>query len=130
MKSKHKEKLLYLFFGFLTTVISVAVFGFFTEVLRVDSLISNIISWIIAVAFAFVTNRRWVFSESGQPFIVDALNFYIARFATLIFEEAVILVFITILDFNTLVVKGASQIAVIILNYLISKFIVFKKQKN
>lgn len=127
MKSNHKEKLLYLFFGFLTTVISIAVFAFFTEVFRVDSLISNIISWIFAVAFAFVTNRKWVFSESGQSFIVDALYFYLARLTTLVFEEAVIFVFITLLDLNALVVKAASQIAVIILNYLISKFVVFRK---
>ncbi|MBO5872869.1 MAG: GtrA family protein [Clostridia bacterium] len=127
MKSNHKEKLLYLFFGFLTTVISIAVFAFFTEVLQIDSLISNIISWIFAVAFAFVTNRKWVFSESGQSFIVDALYFYLARLTTLVFEEAVIFVFITLLDLNALVVKAASQIAVIILNYLISKFVVFRK---
>ena len=127
MKSNHKEKLLYLFFGFLTTVISIAVFAFFTEVLQIDSLISNIISWIFAVDFAFVTNRKWVFSESGQSFIVDALYFYLARLTTLVFEEAVIFVFITLLDLNALVVKAASQIAVIILNYLISKFVVFRK---
>ena len=127
MKSNHKEKLLYLFFGFLTTVISIAIFAFFTEVLQIDSLISNIISWIFAVAFAFVTNRKWVFSKSGQSFIVDALYFYLARLTTLVFEEAVIFVFITLLDLNALVVKAASQITVIILNYLISKFVVFRK---
>ena len=130
MKNNYKEKLLYLFFGSLTTIISISVFVFFTETLRIDSLISNIISWVLAVAFAFVTNRKWVFSESGQSFVADALYFYLARVATLVFEEVVILVFITVLDFNSLIVKVASQIAIVVLNYIISKYVVFRKQKN
>lgn len=127
---KYKAVLLYLLFGILTTVISIAVFGFFAEIVLLDPLISNILSWIFAVAFAFFTNRKWVFLSSGKPILKEAVSFCLGRLATLGFEEAVILIFITILHFNTMLVKTVAQIAVIILNYLISKYLIFKKKKN
>lgn len=59
---KHKEVLLYLFFGGLAFVVSIASYGFFNITLGINELIANILSWVLAVAFAFATNRIWVFA--------------------------------------------------------------------
>ena len=125
---KYKEQILYLFFGGLTTLISIGVFAFFTKVIPLDELIANIISWVIAVLFAFVTNRLWVFeSAKDKGIIKQILSFYAGRLATLGVEEVLLLVFIKLLSLNSIAVKTTAQIVVIILNYIISKIFIFKK---
>lgn len=122
---KYREVILYLFFGGLTTLISIAVFMLFTIVFPLNELIANIISWIIAVLFAFLTNRKWVFEDNGEGFLLSAVKFYVARVSTLLIEEGIIFVFITLLSFNSLLVKIFAQIIVIVLNYVLSKIFVF-----
>lgn len=123
-----REIILYLIFGFLTTVISILVFALFTEVIPLNELIANIISFIIAVLFAFLTNRRWVFKNNDkQPFLLQGIKFYSARLITLLIEELIIFIFITLLTFNSLAVKTIAQIVIIVLNYILSKVFVFKK---
>lgn len=130
---KYKEMLLYLFFGGLAFVISILSYGIADVVLGINELIANIISWILAVLFAFFTNRVWVFqsaTHSGREFAIQMANFFGGRVVTLIVEEVIILVFITILGFPSIPVKVAAQIVVIVLNYIISKFWVFKKKNE
>lgn len=125
--AKYKSVLLYIFFGGLTTVISIASFMLFS--LIVNELISNIISWILAVTFAFVTNRVWVFNSQakGKDIFKELLSFYSGRLITLGIEEAMLLIFVTWLQFNGSVIKIIAQFVVLVSNYLISKFITFKK---
>lgn len=125
--SKYKSVLLYIFFGGLTTVISIVSFMLFS--LIVNELISNIISWILAVTFAFVTNRVWVFNSQakGKDIFKELLSFYSGRLITLGIEEAMLLIFVTWLQFNGSVIKIIAQFVVLVSNYLISKFITFKK---
>ena len=125
--AKYKSILLYIFFGGLTTVISIASFILFS--LIVDELISNIISWILAVAFAFVTNRVWVFNSQakGKDIFKEMLSFYSGRLITLGLEEAILLIFVTWLQFNGTIIKIIAQFIVLVGNYLISKCITFKK---
>ncbi|MBQ9937799.1 MAG: GtrA family protein, partial [Oscillospiraceae bacterium] len=93
---KHKEVLMYLFFGALTTVISIVTFSLFFEILKINELISNVISWIVAVLFAFVTNRIWVFEKGkNEGIIFQGIKFYGGRVATLLIEEIILLVFVT-----------------------------------
>lgn len=125
---KYKQPLLYVVFGFLTTVIGISVFALFTEWIVLDPLVANIISWIIAVLFAFITNRRFVFESSGN-LVKEAFSFFAARIFTLLLEEAIIFCFVTVLEFNAMIIKTLAQIAVIVLNYLISKIFVFKKKQ-
>ena len=125
---KYKEQLLYLFFGALTTVISIAAFALFTRVIPCNVLLANIISWVLAVLFAFLTNRTWVFQgASDKSFGKQMASFYLGRVATLLVEEALLLVFVTWLHFDSMVIKIAAQVAVVILNYVISKLFIFKK---
>ena len=127
---KHKAVLLYLFFGGLTTVISIAVFWLFRRPFGLNELIANVISWVIAVLFAFFTNRTWVFrapTHSAGEFLRQMGSFFGGRVVTLLIEEALLAVFITWLGFPDMPVKIAAQVIVIVLNYVISKLFVFKK---
>lgn len=124
--------LLYLFFGGLAFVVSVATYSLFNMALHMNELIANIYSWIITVLFAFFTNRIWVFqspTEGMGAFFRQMISFYGGRVITLLIEEAILFVFITLLSFSSLGVKIAAQIVVIILNYVISKLLVFRDEK-
>lgn len=124
-----KETLLYLFFGGITTAISILSFAFTYDFLCINEHISNIVSWVLAVSFAFFTNRTWVFKgfvNSNENIFKQALSFCFGRIFTLLVEEVIVLLFITWLGFAALFVKVVAQVIVLILNYLISKFFVFK----
>lgn len=124
----HREVLLYLLFGGLTFVISVASYALFVRVLRMDALIANVISWVLAVSFAYVTNRTWVFGSGavGRESVLKEMGkFFSGRIATLLVEEAILLVFIKWLHFDGMAVKVVAQVIVILLNYVISKLWVF-----
>ena len=124
---KYKEILLYLFFGAVTTAVSILSFAFF-EYLAFDELIANIFSWILSVFIAFITNTIWVFDDTLKSgFVPKIFKFYTGRVSTLIIEELLLFVFIKLLLLNSLAVKCAAQVVVVILNYIISKLFVFKK---
>ena len=114
---KNKEVLLYLFFGGLTFIVSIATYAVFNVSMGINELIANVMSWVLAVLFAFATNRVWVFQAPTHT---------IAEF---LIEEIILLVFITWLGFNSMVVKVIAQVIVIVLNYVISKFFVFSDKK-
>lgn len=125
---KHKEILLYLFFGVLTMGISIISYAICNVVFKINALIANIISWTLAVLFAFYTNRIWVFcakTKSMRDLMVQMFFFYGGRIVTLIIEEVILFLFITILHYGSMEVKIVAQIVVVILNYIISKLWVF-----
>lgn len=127
---KHREVLLYVFFGGLTTIVSVGSFILFDEVLGVHELVANVLSWILAVGFAYVTNRRWVFcSEAkGKALLAEACGFYGGRLLTLCLEEGMLLLFVTWLGFSGAVIKLIAQFVVLAGNYILSKFLIFRKK--
>ncbi len=127
---KNREVLLYLFFGGLTTVISILVFYLLNVTFEINEHIANIVSWIAAVLFAFLTNRGIVFNAKTSTrlgFLYQMLKFYIGRIATLMIEEIIIFIFITEMGLYSLAVKLTAQIVVVILNYVISKCLIFRK---
>lgn len=124
----HKQMLLYLFFGGLTFVVSIASYALFIRVLKADVLVANVFSWIFAVSFAYATNRTWVFESSatGSKAVMKEMGkFFSGRVATLLVEEAILLVFIKWLHFDSMAVKVVAQVVVILLNYVVSKLWVF-----
>ena len=125
---KHKEVLLYIFFGGLATVVSIGTFLLFDAVM--NELIANVLSWVITVGFAYWTNRTWVFRSGvrGKDVWKEMTTFYTGRLLTLGLEELILLVFATILRWNAAVVKIAAQILVLIGNYIISKLLIFRKK--
>lgn len=126
---KYKEVLMYLLFGGLTTVVSVAAFALFYRLMGIHELVANVLSWILAVLFAYVTNRTWVFaSRADTPAGIarEILTFFGGRLATLLVEEGILAVFISWLALPAVPVKLAAQVVVIVLNYVISKLFVFR----
>lgn len=126
---KKKEILLYLFFGGLTFMVNIASYAFFNIQIGWNALVANIGSWILAVAFAYVTNRILVFDSNASTvagFMKEITSFVGGRVATLVIEELILFIFITNLGMNSMLIKVIAQIIVIVLNYVISKLIVFK----
>jgi putative flippase GtrA len=128
---KYKEGLLYLFFGGLTFFLSIFLFWFMDSVMHINEVINNSIDWVICVAFQFFTNRTWVFDgkvETKKEFLKQAGSFTAGRLFTLVVEDILIFIFITTLGFPKMPVKLGATFVVIVLNYVISKLIVFKKK--
>lgn len=141
---KNKSVLLYLFFGGLTTLVSILTFWLAELFIRSDFnvsifgsmysakvVLSNAISWICAVLFAFFTNRIWVFNsptDSWTGFFKQMAAFFGGRFATFLLETAILVVFVSILNFNEMLMKIIAQLVVLVSNYVISKLIVFRKR--
>lgn len=128
---KNKELLLYLFFGGLTFLVSISSYAVFNIRIGWNALTANIASWMLAVVFAYVTNRTWVFESStdrGSNLIKEITSFVGGRIATLVFEELILFIFITELEMNSILIKIVAQVVVIALNYVISKMIVFKPE--
>lgn len=132
--SKCKEVVSYLIFGVLTTIVSLGVYYILTHTCLnpyngIELQISNIISWIVSVTFAYITNKRFVFHSKNKK-VKEIVSFYTSRLLTLFIDMIMMFIFVSILNFNDSIIKIVSQIVVIILNYIISKFIVFKEVKN
>ncbi len=140
---EHKEVLLYLLFGGLTTVVSVIFYALPMMALNFgegnilglhidfDVTIANIISWICAVTFAYVTNRAWVFenkAHGGGAVAKECAAFFAGRLFTLVVETVLLNLCVSALGMNDLIAKILVSIVTIILNYIISKLIVFKKK--
>lgn len=127
---KYKEVLLYLFFGGLTTFISILMFGGLVALFETDPLVANVISWIISVAFAFITNCIWVFDglgKSKKAIWGQMIDFYVGRALTLLLEELILFVFVKQLECNSMMIKIVAQAVVIVLNYVISKLWIFRR---
>ena len=131
---KYKEVINYLIFGVLTTLVSLAVY--YISVLTVldpenafQLQVANIISWIAGVAFAYFTNRKYVFESKETNKIKEASKFVLARVTTLVMDMLIMWLGVTILHGNDKIVKLISQVVVIVSNYVFSKLFVFKKEK-
>lgn len=131
--TKHQEIILYLFFGVLATVVSITSFTVLYHVFSLNEHLSNIISWILAVSFAFITNKTWVFKSDSTPknaLLKQLWSFFCGRIFTLGIEEVIIIIFISLLGFEAFLVKMIAQIVVIVLNYFVSKSWVFKNRSR
>lgn len=134
---KYDEIINYLIFGVLTTVVTIITYAIFTNTFlssksALDIQIANVLSWIIAVTFAYLTNRKYVFKSKaqGSKRIKEIINFFLARISSLIVEMLFMYVTVTVLSYNDFICKIIAQAIVIIFNYICSKLIIFKKEEN
>lgn len=121
----------YVVIGVLTTVVNIVVFFVFKH-LGVNYLVANTIAWFVSVVFAFFTNKRIVFqskSKNAAAFAEMAL-FFILRAVSLILDDGLMYLGISVMMLNTGVVKIAVQIIVIITNYIFSKLIFIHPKEN
>lgn len=144
---KYKELISYVFFGVLATIVSILSFKLFDVLLGPELyLLSNVISWIITVIFAYFTNKIWVFeskSWKANVLVKEIVSFFGARVFSLVVEEAGLWLMIDQMDMGgtswdiltfsisgNMIAKIIMQVVVVILNYVFSKLIIFKKKKE
>ncbi len=120
----------YLFWGVVTTLVNILVYTILTKKLNIDYMVSNVISWIIAVLVAYITNKSYVFktkTNKKRTLIIELCKFFSVRIFSLIMEIIIMFLGVSLLGFDDVIVKIITQIVVIISNYFMSKFIVFTK---
>ncbi|MBQ2661841.1 MAG: GtrA family protein [Clostridia bacterium] len=129
---KNKELISYIFWGGMTTVVSYLVLIPCVEIFKLDETLSNIISWIISVAFAYIVNKIFVFkSNSWEAKVVfrEAWQFVSARLVSLLIADILIFkLLVDVFDFNYIWVKLFTNVLVVIMNYVFSKLVIFKKK--
>ncbi len=131
---KYEEIISYLFFGFLTTIVSFGTYLifanlFFPEKTDLDIQIANVLSWVCAVTFAYITNRIWVFKSKtkGNAQLKEMFNFISARIASLLVDMVMMYILYSVIHMNDTVAKIIVQVVIVIMNYVLSKVIIFKK---
>ena len=128
---RHKTFLLYTIFGLGTVIVALISYWLFTEVFHWYFLIGNVVSWFFATAFAFYTNRQYVFTKRARgvyAFFWQLGGFFFGRAITLFIEDWILLFFVGIIHLPNMPVKVAAQLIVIALNWVVSKLIVFRKK--
>lgn len=130
---KNKEIINYLIVGVLTTLISIGVYyvltvSFLNPNNEIELQLANIISWVIAVLFAYVTNRIYVFESNNKNILSELIKFSSSRITTLLIEMIFMFISVSLMHFNDKIMKVVAQVIVIILNYVFSKIFVFKKE--
>ena len=121
-----KELMMYFIFGVLTTVVNFVVYLLFARFLNVNYLISNVLAWFFSVLFAYVTNRIWVFESKSSNILKEMSLFFGGRIFSGVVDTALMYLLIGILAVGDVISKIIIQVIVVILNYVISKIIVFK----
>lgn len=130
---KYKFLILYAFFGVCTTIVNVVAYGLLERLIGLSILWSTIIAWFLAVVFAYLTNRKWVFksnAHTSKEIIKEIYSFFACRIGTGILDCVIMKVFADILGMNDIIVKFVANVLVIVLNYVASKLVVFKEKKT
>jgi len=128
---QHWEVLSYLIFGVLTTVVNYLVYLPVYNLLGFSASLSNMIAWVVAVAFAYLTNKPFVFHShdwSAKTVIPELTKFVSCRVASGVAETLILLVTVDILHWNGNIWKLLTSVLVVILNYFASKLLVFRKK--
>ena len=130
---QYREAISYLFFGVLTTAVDFITDIVLTRFFSVGEGLANVIAQIVAILFAFFTNKLFVFEDRSmklQALAVQFFKFASLRLVTLILNSAMFFVMIDVLQINDIITKVIVSVIVIILNYIFSKLIVFKKKEG
>ena len=128
----NRETSLYLFFGGLTTVINYASYILLTRFFLIPLLPSNLVAWILSILFAYVTNRKWVFQVKSKGFRGIGSEFALflgVRIFSGIADTALMVALVDWLLLDDMVCKLAVNLVVIALNYILSKFLVFRDKR-
>ena len=135
---KYEEIINYLIVGGLTTIVAIGsklllLFTILDQTNGLELQIAEVISWFLAVTFAYVTNRIFVFKSktSGSKCAREIFNFFKGRIVTQLIQMFIMWFFVTLLKLDSnvwvLVFTLVCQVMQIVLNYVISKLLVFKK---
>ena len=132
---KYEEIIRYVVVGGLTTIVSLGskyllLFTFFNASVAIELQLAIVISWICAVSFAYIANRIFVFKSKSKQIFKELVRFFESRIVTLLMEMAFLWFFVTFLGLNTdvwvVVWTFATQLLVMVGNYVLSRLFVFK----
>ena len=126
---KYHEQIAYVFYGGLTTAVNFLTFGLLADLLCIDEMAAQLIAWFVSVLFAFVTSKFRVFENghSGHAFH-EFLGFFGARTLSGVVENGGFWIFADRLGYNNYLVKLVLAVCVGISNYVLSKFLIFRKK--
>lgn len=130
---RYKHMLAYVFFGVCTTAVNVFVYFLCARLMGLNTAWSTILAWFFAVMFAFLTNKSLVFGSKSweRSLLIRELSaFYLCRLATGVIDLATMLLTVDVLGWNDVLMKFVSNVIVIVLNYVASRFIIFKKGRE
>lgn len=134
---KYKSVILYLIFGVLTTIVNYVSYfllsssGIFDK--KVNTLASTFIAWVLAVAFAYFTNKIWVFESKVKGLkanLIEIGAFLSCRVLTGLMDMAIMYLCVDLLGWNDMIIKLASNVLVVIVNYIGSKLVIFKNKES
>lgn len=132
---KYEEIVKYLFFGVLTTVVNYVVYYAIVFIMHTSDgmvgFLANLFANIFAILFAYVTNRKFVFDSKAtgrKEIFKEMTSFFSCRIFSMIVDSLIYYIGCTTMGFSDLIVKTISQVVIIILNYVLSKLIVFRKK--
>ena len=133
MKEKYGEIVRYLIVGILTTVVSLGtyygcVFTFLNRENALQLQLANVLSWIIAVTFAYVTSRIYVFQSKQENILREMAAFYSSRLLTLFMDMAIMFIMVTLCRVNDKLAKLVVQVVVTVANNVFSKIFVFRRE--
>ena len=131
---QNKEIINYLVFGVLSTVVNFVSYYICTRLANIDEVISSGLAWFFSVLFAYITNKIFVFESKTRTikaFFKEMLSFFLARVLSgILCDVGTFAVMVNVIKINDIIAKIITQIMVIILNYILSKFFIFKKKKE
>lgn len=128
---KYWDILIYLVFGVLTTVVNYAVYLPVYNYCGISAAVSNMIAWVVAVIFAFLTNKPFVFHShdwSVKTVVPELIKFVSCRLASGVMETVILFLAVDLMDWNGNIWKLITQVLVIIINYVGSKLLVFRNK--
>ena len=128
---KYWDVLSYLFFGVLTTVVNYLIYLPVYNFCGLSAALSNMIAWVGAVIFAFLTNKPLVFRShdwSAKTVVPELTKFVSCRIASGVLETVILFLAVDCMNWNGNIWKLVTQVLVIIINYVGSKLLVFRKK--
>ncbi len=131
--TKYSDILFYLFFGVLTTAVNYIVYLPCFNWLHLSATVSNMIAWVVAVSFAYLTNKPFVFKSydwSLQTVVPELAKFLSCRIGSGLLETGILFLCVDLLEMDGNVWKLITSVLVVILNYIGSKLLVFTKKKD
>lgn len=131
--SANRQIILYLFFGVCTTAINTVCYWLLYDIWMLHNIVSTVAAWFSAVIFAFVTNKVFVFESrrtKTSERISEVISFFGCRVLTGILDIAIMAIAVDMLHWNGLLWKLLSNVIVTIINYIASKFLIFRDTKE
>lgn len=128
--TKYRSFMFYAIFGVLTTLVNLVAYHLYYNKAGMSNTLSNVIAWVLAVAFAYITNKIWVFDSKSFRWKVlkrEIPAFISCRLATGIMDLVIMYICVDVMGWHANLMKLMSNVLVIILNYVFSKLIIFKK---